>query len=79
MTLHVPCRDTYPVFLRQLQQMSSVSGGPHSLGQLESRRVSAVLGLIQAAIQVAAVTPDQLKTDKENGKKKNYMCRSSVY
>ena len=61
------CRDTYPVFLRQLQQLSSLSSGPHSLGQLESRRVSAVLGLVQTAISVAAVTPDQLKTDKENG------------
>ena len=61
------CRDTYPVFLNQLQQLSSLSSGPHSLGQLESRRVSALLGLIQAAISVAAVTPDQLNTDKQNG------------
>ena len=55
------------MFLRQLQQLSSLSGGPHSLGQLESRRVSALLGLVRTAIDVAAVTPDQLKTDKENG------------
>ena len=55
------------MFLRQLQQLSSLSGGPHSLGQLESRRISAVLGLVRTAISVAAVTTDQLKTDKENG------------
>ena len=55
------------MFLRQLQQLSSLSGGPHSLGQLESRRISAVLGLVRTAISVAAVTTDQLKTHKENG------------
>ena len=55
------------MFLGQLQRMSSVSGGPHSLGQLESRRVSAVLGLIHTAIYVAGATQDQLKTDKQNG------------
>ena len=61
------CRDTYPVFLGQLQQLSSLSSGPHSLGQLESRRISSLLGLIQVAISVAGVTPDQLTTDKQNG------------
>ena len=61
------CRDTYPVFLGQLQQLSTLSNGPHSLGQLESRRISALLGLIQVAISVAGVTSDQLTTDKQNG------------
>ena len=60
-------RDTYPVFLGQLQQLSSLSGGPHSLGQMESKRISALLGLTEAAIAVAAVTKDQLMTDKQNG------------
>ena len=55
------------MFLGQLQQLSSLSSGPHSLGQLEGRRISALLRLIQAAISVAGVTPDQLTTDKQNG------------
>ena len=55
------------MFLGQLQRLSSLTSGPHSLGQLESRRISALLGLIQAAISVAGVTPDQLTTDKQNG------------
>ena len=55
------------MFLGQLQQLSSLSSGPHALGQLESKRISALLDLIQAAITVAGVTADQLKTDKQNG------------
>jgi hypothetical protein len=67
MRFDTTCRDTYPVFLGQLQRLSSLSSGPHSLGQLEGRRISALLRLIQAAISVAGVTPDQLTTDKQNG------------
>ena len=58
-------RDTYPLFLGQLQQLSSLSGGPHSLGPMESKRISALLGLTEAAI--AVVTKDQLMTDKQSG------------
>ena len=57
------CRDTYAVFLRQLQLMAASSLS--SLGQREVGRVTGLLGLMEAAIHVAATSPDMLRIEGE--------------
>lgn len=59
------CRDTYAVFLKQLQLMAASSLS--SLGRREVGRVTGLLGLMEAAIHVAATTPDMLKIEGEEG------------
>lgn len=52
-------RDTFSVFLRQLQLLSSAS----VLSAMESQRVSALLGLVGQVFSLAAVDPSQLRLD----------------
>lgn len=57
------CRDTYAVFLRQLQLMAASSLS--SLGRREVGRVTGLLGLMEAAIHIAATSPDMLRIEGE--------------
>lgn len=50
-------RDTFPVFLKQLQLLPSACG----LTGLECSRIAALLGVMESAMCLGAVTPDLLR------------------
>lgn len=51
-------RDTLPIYLKQLHHLTTVT---HLSSSLESRRVAALMNLVESAISLAAITPNQLK------------------
>ena len=60
-------RDTLPVYIKQLHQFSSTT--TTGLSGSEARRITGLLGLVESAFHLAAITPSQLKIGGESSAK----------
>lgn len=58
-------RDTYPLVVRQLQQLGTVV--PSSLTEREVRRVTALLAVVEAGIHIGGITKATLRMNGSGG------------
>ena len=52
-------RDTFTVFLKQLQHLSSAT----EFSSMESRRLASLLGLVEQVLPLAALDPSELRVE----------------
>lgn len=57
------CRDTFDVFLKQLQHLPSTA----HLSSLETERISALLGVVEEVFSLASLDPSQLRLAEGGG------------